>query len=84
MTMSQTTLGRDELRLGAIYVVAGQGPMRLAKLHALTAEMTTLDGLTYWAGFDRLTREVAQDYVDDYVQALKDRGVVPTDYEVSW
>jgi len=82
--MSQTTLGRDELRLGAIYVVAGQGPMRLAKLHALTAEMTTLDGLTYWAGFDRLTREVAQDYVDDYVQALKDRGVVPTDYEVSW
>lgn len=82
--MAERAIPKDKLRVGAIYVVAGQGPMRLAKPLANSVQMTTLDGLNYWAGFEQLIWEVGEDYVKDYVQALKDRGIVPKDYEVSW
>jgi hypothetical protein len=82
--MTQTTVDKADLRPGAIYVVAGKGPMKFVAILKNSIEMVTLDGLRYWAGPEQITREVDQAYVDAHVEQLKGRGIVQKDFEVTW
>ncbi len=74
-------MNKFDIEVGALYVIAGQGPMRVRVLHARPVECETLDALTYWASYEQVVRKVDRSYVDGYVSALKERGIVGPDYQ---
>ncbi len=71
---------KAEIKPGKLYAIAGQGPMRVKALHSHSVECSTLDGLTYWAGYDQVIRRVGRSYLRTWVDQLIKAKIVPPDY----
>jgi hypothetical protein len=76
----------EDLVIHTIYVVRGQGPMRLEDIYPTgNTRLRTLDGdCNYYASIGDIIREVDRGYVNEYVEALKARGIVPATFSPAW
>lgn len=67
-----------ELKEGAWYIVAGQGPLQVSQIPGppfkTTVTMRDLGGYTYWAGVNDIVRPVDREYLKVFESDRAVRG----------
>ena len=69
-----------ELEIGKLYVIAGQGVMKLVNLYQPDSDRTTCNFITprkasYWAAAEEVIREPDDEYLDLYIENNRQAGM---------